>query len=191
MTNVNPGVASSSTNNLVQLMLDISTGIVYAQGVSVGILSSNLKGTTTNDNAPTGYVGEIIVSTVGSGGAQSLTSPSGKTVTSMLLTAGDWDVDGTVDYTFGATTSITLLACGVSDTANTLLAQTGSSNVGTDPNTNLAQPASIPTAQPYSQATPTVRVSIAVSTTIYLVAQATFTASTIAAYGTLRARRVR
>jgi hypothetical protein len=39
--------------------------------------------------------------------------------------------------------------------------------------------------------TPVVRLSLAATTTVYLVSRATFTVSTLKAYGTIRARRVR
>jgi hypothetical protein len=150
-----------------------------------------LLGTGTNDNAAAGHLGEYITSTVASGAAVALATGVAKTVTSISLTAGDWDVRGAVDFTFAATTSYTQIAAGISDANNTLLTQAGTANVGTDPNDVFATPAQVPTALPYSLTTPTVRVSLAATTTIYLIAQATFTVAALSAYGTISARRVR
>jgi len=49
-----------------------------------------LQGTTTNDSAPTGNVGEYVSSVVGNVSAP--TTGQYKDITSISLTAGDWDV---------------------------------------------------------------------------------------------------
>lgn len=53
-------------------------------------------GTTTNDNAATGYIGEYLSSTVLSGSAVSLSGGVAKDITTLALTGGDWDVWGTI-----------------------------------------------------------------------------------------------
>lgn len=141
-------------------------------------------GTITNDNAETGYIGEYVTSTVATGSSVALTTATTANVTSISLTAGDWDVRGAVDFTFGATTSVTNLTGGISQTSATL--------GGQDSFFDFATPAIIPTAAKDSVfPCPTTRISLAATTTIYLVAQGTFTASTLKAYGTLSARRAR
>jgi len=149
-----------------------------------------ISGTNTNDNANPGLLGEFITTATSSPGT-ALTTATGKDVVTVSLTAGDWDVQGTCDYTFGATTNYTQLQCGISDTANTLLSQSGSANVGTDANSNITTTGVVPTALPVNQSTPVVRVLLSGNTTIRLVALATFTVSTLSAFGTIRARRVR
>ena len=126
-----------------------------------------------------------------SGSAVSLTTVTTANVTSISLTAGDWDVSGVVDYTFGATTSYTQLQAGISLTSATLAGQAGGGGLGTDPNVQFATPAQVPTALPYALDIPLTRVSLAATTTVFLVTQATFTVSTLTAFGTIRARRVR
>ena len=157
----------------------------------VGITSAQIKGTGTNDNAAAGAVGELITATVASGAAVVLTTAVPANVTSISLTAGDWDITGVVDYTFAGTTSYTQLLESISLTSATLSSQAGGGGLGTDPNTSFAVPAAIPGALPFTRALPTVRLSIAATTTVFLVAQAAFTVAALSAYGTIRARRAR
>lgn len=153
-------------------------------------LSSNIPGTTTNDSAAAGNVGEFVTATVAVGAAVALTTATTTNVTSISLTAGDWDLSGQVDFNPGATTSITVLQGGVSLTTATLAGQAGGAGLGTDPTLVITQPAAVPVGQVHIQAGP-VRLSISATTTVFLVAQGTFTVSTLAAFGTIRARRVR
>lgn len=159
---------------------------------SLAIAASRLIfGTTTNDSAAAGYVGEYITATVATGAAVVLATTVASNVTSISLTAGDWDVDATVDFNVAATTSITQLQAGISLTTAALAAQTGGGGLGTDPNVSFSQPAEVPTALPDNISTPTVRVSVAATTTVFLVTQCTFTVAGLTAFGTIRARRVR
>ena len=68
--------------------------------------ASGVVGVTTNSNATTGYVGEYISSQVAVASAVALTTATPANVTSISLTAGDWDVDGVIDLNLsGATTT--------------------------------------------------------------------------------------
>src|SRR5882762_10477672 len=141
------------------------------------------RGTATNDSASVGNVGEFVTATVAPG-AVSLGTGVTSNVTSISLTAGDWDVTGVVNYTPTATTSITDLAQGTSSTTATLGAQ--------DTFSQYSTPAQVPgTTTIIDEVVPTNRFSLAVTTTIFLVTNATFTASTLTAGGTIRARRMR
>lgn len=147
-------------------------------------------GSSTNDNAAAGYVGEFVTATVAVGAAVALTTATTANVTSISLTAGDWDISGQVDFTPGATTSITVLQGGFSLTTATITGQAGGAGLGTDPTKITTQVASVPAGQIHTGLLP-VRLSIAATTTVFLVAQGTFTISTLAAFGTIRARRAR
>jgi len=146
--------------------------------------TSGITGTTTNNNANAGAVGEYVQSVLATGSSVTLATGVTSNVTSISLTAGDWDVTGAVDFTFGATTSYTNLIGSVSSTSATI--------GGQDSKFDFETPAAVPTAG--ADATfplPVVRFSLSGTTTVFLVAQGTFTVSTLKAYGTIRARRIR
>lgn len=140
------------------------------------------RGTTTNDNAAAGDVGEYITSQVAANGS-ALTSGATANVTSISLTAGDWDVGGIIDFLPAATTSITELIVGTNTTSATIGAQ--------DTYLQDSFAAEVPGANQTGRVLPTVRWSLASTTTIFLVVFAIFTVSTLNAWGTIRARRVR
>lgn len=169
----NISAAKSGANSDITSM-SVVTQLSTAAGVAV-------RGTNTNDNAAAGFVGEVISSTIASGAAVSLTSTVTANITSISLTAGDWDVSGYVQFTSAATTSITLLAGGVSITSAT---------IATD-SFRIPTAAFVPGAGNIRNTIPTTRVSLAATTTYYLVASATFTVDTLAASGSILARRAR
>lgn len=152
--------------------------------------SSYNVGTTTNDSAAAGVVGEFITSTIAAGAPITLTTATSANITSISLTAGDWDVAAQVTHNAAATTSVTLLQIGISATTATLPTQAGGSGIGTDPLAIFRQAAAVPAGALTTNVGP-VRISLAATTTIYIVANDTFTVAGMTAYGTIRARRVR
>ena len=140
-----------------------------------------LVGTTTNNNAAAGNIGEYVVSTFASGAAVGLTTATPANVTSISLTAGDWDVAGSLGFIPNALTVGTEFQGGASATTATL---------GTEEAT-MVEDTPGAAGQRQRFALPVVRFSLAATTTVFLVAQATFTVNTLGAYGTLRARRIR
>ena len=156
--------------------------VLQVSGVTVS--AGQYPGETTTGSATAGNVGEYIESPLVSGSAVSLTNSTDKTVTSISLTAGDWDVDAQCAFGNAATTSFTIIAASLS-TVN----DTGSSVVGRWNQT--VSSAFVPGGVPVSTVIPPYRFSLSGTTTIYLIAFAAFTISTANAYGLLRARRVR
>lgn len=145
-----------------------------------------LVGTATNDSATAGNIGEEIESVVASGAPISLVSTTPKSVTSLIITAGDWDVWAYIGFNGGATTTVNYLIGSISATNNTLdqtrtrwgsEVPAGATVFNTLANTQFAAGQD--------------RFSVAGNTTIYLVAQASFGTSTCAAFGTIIARRRR
>lgn len=141
--------------------------------------TAGIVGTTTNNSANAGSVGEYVTAT---GTAVALTTATSTNCTSISLTAGDWDVFGAIIFNGNATTSTSVMMAGISTTSATLPAApdlgqffNGSSGV------NVA--ISVPV--------PPVRQTLASTTTVYLVAQSTFTTSTETATCKLQARRRR
>lgn len=154
------------------------------------VASSLVQGTTTNDNAAAGIVGEVMTSTVAIGSAVAETTATPVDVTTLALTAGDWEVSGVVNRVLTATTA-TAYGAAISPTANTVPAQAGGSGVAADSSVTQNAVFGATVTGNYVTIVGPVRVSIAATTTIHLVAADTFSAGTIDVFGTLRARRVR
>ena len=173
-------------NGIYQLLFDLNSGNKWQLLNPFVMQASSIYGTATNNNAAAGYIGEFVTSDIPSGSAVSLVSTTSKTITSISLTAGDWDVFGSVWFTGGATSTVSLLKGGVNTSTNTLPA-----------NELQCVPFIAQTAvtafnvNDVGSAIPTTRLSLASTTTVYLVGQATFGVSTCAGYGLLSARRVR
>lgn len=150
------------------------------------LLNAPLSGVATNSSAAAGIVGQVISSYIAAGSAISLTSPSTSNVTSISLTAGDWDVQGYVAYVAGATTTITQFACGIGQTTATLPTP-GAGN-------SLLQEKFVTPgigAFTYVKNLSPCQISLAATTTIFLVSSSTFATSTMTTYGGIWARRAR
>lgn len=142
--------------------------------------TSGIIGTVTNDNAAAGSVGEYINSNVVSGSPVALVTATAKTVTSISLTAGDWDLSGNICFG-GAPTGFTYCLGGISTTTNVL--PDSSIIASSAPNPfNLVDA---------GFAIPVIRASIASTTVYYLIGKASFTGGTLNAYGLIAARRIR
>jgi hypothetical protein len=148
------------------------------------LVRGQVLGTATNDDAAAGYVGEYISSTILTGAEVALTANTPTNVTSISLTAGDWDVEGLACWTAGSGTQAINALSWVSST---------SASIPTKPNAGamtqmigLTFTNGVPQLPTGSQ-----RVSLSATTTLYLSVFATFSVSTLAAYGFLGARRRR
>lgn len=153
-------------------------------------------GSTTNDTPVAGVIGEVLGPITRVRSAATPINPTGTTVnvcttTSITLTPGDWWVSGVVGFDPAATTNITDLKAAVSKTTGTLPA-TDTTAVPTagEYTAQIASAAYVP-VNDIVIPIPAFRVSVSTNTPIFLVAQATFTVSTIACYGSLFARRAR
>ncbi len=146
-----------------------------------------ILGTQTNNTANVGYVGEIITANLANASATALSNGAAKDITSVSLTAGDWDADGFVFIQPTATTTISFLTGWLSTTSATLPASPP------EPNSGGLFWLTVTFSQGQNQGLPTgtKRFSLATTATLFLSCQCSFAASTNAAYGFLRARRVR
>ena len=183
-----------TSSKLKYLVLGIALAVTVPVGAQlmygVAFNGGGVVGTITNNDATTGNIGEYLSTTVATASAVSLTTATAKDVMTLALTPGDWDVSAMVQHKPAATTSITVLSCSISPTADTMNTQPGGSGIGTDPIVTLGQAAQV-NALEVSQSITPVRVSVAAATTLHLVCKDTFTVSTMGAYGTIRARRMR
>lgn len=155
-----------------------------------GYTGANLVCSATNDDASSTKLGEFISSTLLVASAVTLSTGAAKTVTSVSLTAGDWDVHGNVSFTDGTATSITVTIGSISTTDNTLPA---TSTVGAyfHDRTSAFVPAVGSGLIWKTRPTGEVRLSLSGTTTVYLVAYSEFTVSGQKACGFIGARRSR
>jgi hypothetical protein len=133
----------------------------------------------------TGNVGDVTESTILAASAIGLTTGTAANVTSISLTAGDWDVWGSIFFTPAATTSVTVEIGAISTTSATLPTAPGAGAYDRRVHTAV-----VPN-QIFGMPVGRTRISLSATTTVYLVAQATFTVDTLAAYGYLGASLVR
>lgn len=125
---------------------------------------------------------DYLESSVASGSAVALTTNVAKTITSITISAGDWDVAGHVAFTSAGGASFTIVAGSLS-----LTTDTSSSTLGRWNQTVSA--AFVPGGVPISTVIIPSRFSVASSTQIFLVGFATFTVGTSGGYGLIRARK--
>jgi Pectate lyase superfamily protein len=168
------------TNNIGGSMIPETDASPALGSASKSFLSLFLNG-KAGGNATAGSIGEYVSSAIASGSAVSLTTATAANVTSISLTAGDWDVDGNVNIA-GSTATYTQGVGGISTTSATLPTD------GTEVNSG-AQFTALSVTDGLTL--PRKRVSISSTTTVYLVGKATFSAGTMTAYGSISARRVR
>lgn len=160
-----------------------------ASNISSGTLpaartNGHQNGTATNDNAAAGEVGEYQSILVPTGSPVSLTSGATTNITSLSLTAGDWDVGGNVVFLPAGTT-----------TTSEYHVSTGTTSATLDPNGASGASNAIHTSIPAGQAgilpAGVRRYSFASTTTVFLLCTQTFAVSTMNGSGYLWARRAR
>lgn len=180
---------SAGTNNFT---FPDASGTLLITGTAINSVpsitfssTSGVIGTTTNDNAATGSVGEYVSSSVATN-AVSLSTGTVANVTSISLTAGDWDVYGNLAFTGGASTLTVYTQGAISTTSASL----PSNQFFTGQFYSAAGSAVYATAGS-SFVVPTLRVSIAGTTTVYICAQSGFNTSTTTVGGAIYARRRR
>jgi hypothetical protein len=157
-------------------------GPVIFNGTATFNAAMTLKGTTTNDNAATGMIGEV-VSTTNSGGV-GLTNGAASNIASISLSAGDWDVQGEVWFSVG-TGGAGAVHAGINATSATL---PGSPRIdGSRSTISAALTASSVSVLPLHST----RFSIAAITPVYLVGLAAFGSGAMTASGVIWARRAR
>lgn len=167
-----PGAIGGTTAGSGAFTTLSATGLVTPSS-TVGI-----KGTTAADSAQAGSVGEYVTATAS---GVSLTTSVAANITSVSLTAGDWDISGVVQITAAGSTVVSNAAGGISTTSATLGAL----------GTYWQQGATLPAGANLAYSPPRVRINVSSTTTVFLVALSTFTTSTCSANGVITARRVR
>lgn len=160
---------------------DVSDATVYCNAAR-----GQLPGETSTGSASAGNVGEVISASVASGSAIVLSNATPINITSISLTAGDWDVAGNIYYSTTTTTNITVQIASISQSTGALDTTTlGAIN-------NQRNGGYVPGAGGTTNVlVGPLRISLSGTTTIFLVTQANFTVAGLSGYGILRARRAR
>ncbi len=149
----------------------IVIGATWAQG--------QIPATGGNDNATAGNIGEFISSTAPVGAPVTLAPATPGNVTSISLTAGDWNVAGLISFISPLGTAFQMIA-GISLVSATMPPVDGSAG-------SIAVAYSV---LPASNSLATCRFSLAITTTVFLVGSVAGGGS-VTACGTISARRAR
>ena len=156
-------------------------GSATATSLAFSPTTGGIVGTTVADSAASGYVGEVISSTILAASAISLSNGVNANITSISLTAGDWDVYGNVYFICAGSTILLIAACTISTVSVT--SNDSAYLFQTFPNPIAGNSTGI--------VAPTRRINISSTTTIYLVSGQTFSTSTLTGCGSIYARRMR
>jgi hypothetical protein len=199
---VNNGVSSAANYVMATAAASGSSPTIQAQGSDPNpslVLSGqgtggvSILGYKTGTNVSAGYVGEYICAQVTNGGSPtgcatntstpvSLATNTPVNIASISLTAGDWDVWGSVGFLPAGTTTTQNLQGWIS---------TSSATNPVPPNYGayFYQPISYAAGVAPFMPVGTRQINVSSTTTVYLEAQAGFSVSTMTGYGFLAARR--
>lgn len=150
-------------------------------GTFTPISTNGIAGTATNDNANAGSDGEFLETVVTQGAPVAMVTATPKDLATLSLTAGDWDVEGSVQTVPAGATVTASIQAGFNTVLNTLPVverQQINGVVSTASTTVTA-------------AMPRIRFSLSGAATVRLVAQVAFSVSTLSICGFLNARRPR
>ena len=176
-TSASPTAFSMPSCSASALQYISGTGFVCASAITLSgaftpSQTAGIVGTTTNNNANAGSVGEDVTAT---GSGVSLTSATAANITSVSLTAGDWRCVGVVSYTPAGSTTTSIALSGINTTSATFGA------VNTYQQFTYATSAGGGNAI----AAPLRHLPLASTTTVYLIGYAGFAVSTMTAGGTI------
>ncbi|MDR8394969.1 hypothetical protein NE850_01345 [Paraburkholderia sp. USG1] len=174
------------SNSTIVLQIGSGTHTYYISAPNFNVTGSGvltagggIVGTATNNNASAGNVGEYVQS---NSSGTSLSTGVPATCASLPLSAGDWDVRGTVQFVPAGTTTVSAVFAGISTTSASLGGLTGGE-------TGLQ--ATFATGQQQFVTPRTVRITLASSGTVYLAGSLGFGTSTATCSGWIEARRPR
>jgi hypothetical protein len=176
-------MGSAAASCVVGMNAQIGTFSPSTTGSCATVIPGQSTGTATNDNANAGNIGEYISSTILAGSAVSLSNGAPKDITTVSLTAGDWDCRGDVQSLPGSGTTTAAILGWINTTSATV--PTGSTalfNIGSLPS-NPNQVFAFPVGD--------MRFSLSGTTTVYLSMEAGFSVSTLTGYGSIGCRRAR
>jgi len=166
----NTGVAIPFTATGTDSNITISLDSKGTGGVKV-------KGFSDASAAAAGYVGEVFTSSVAGASGTNIATSTATDLTSITLTAGDWDVYGNVFFT--PTATLTFVAAWVSTTS------------ATTPDVSLRAQMQVAGIASAGLTVPVLRVNVSTSTTVYVSGFVVIASGTCKQSGAIFARRVR
>ncbi len=173
-------VTTTTTGKLIITPTNSSRFTISA--ISIKAVSGGIIGSTTNDLAPPGSVGQFFVSNVAVGSPVTLTtSNTVYDITSIVLTAGTWQVSGSINIASSGGT-ITAEVVGLNTTSATLPVD------GSEVNSGILTTAVSDTD---GITLPPKIFLLSTGTTVYMSAKVTKAAGTITGYGSMTALRIR
>lgn len=179
-------ILNNSTGNAPEFQATGTDTNVAITLRSKGTSGINLKGVSTNSSVSAGYVGEYVSSSI-SGSPVSISTNTSTDLTSISLTAGDWDVWGNINFLSDTNTVVKSVNGWISSTSATLPA-TGTTIARQDyGSTGIVNILS--GGVQCGMAIAPQRFSLASTTTIYISGYAIFTTSTLTMTGFIAARR--
>lgn len=177
-------VGRATTDTLTNKTYDTAgTGNSFKVG-GVPVFVGQYPGDLSTANANAGNIGEYVSAQVLAGSAVALSSGTSANITSISLTAGDWDVWGTIAFNPAGSTTMSNNGGWVSTTSAT---------APTIPNNGAYAGQNFPFSAGTSIIFPVgkMRISLSGTTTVFLSCFSVFAVSTNAAYGFIGARRAR
>lgn len=152
---------------------------------SVPISAGQYPGTTHNDDAAAGNIGEYVPSVIAVGSPVSLVTATPKNITSIALTPGDWNVWAYIGFTGNAATTVTSLEGSLSLTTGTIDSTPGRRG------DQYYGGATVFASLSPQFACGMERVSLNAGASVFLVASAAFATNTCSGFGGIFARRAR
>lgn len=172
-------IVGNSTPTLITPTLGAATATSFDPANDTGII-----GTTTNDDAAAGSVGEYLSSSVLTGSSITLTSTVVSDITSIALTAGDWYLTASVSFDNQTGADLTFRRMGISTVSATIPTDIALNNT-------LIISDDLVAGNGASFVCSGLHASLSGTTTYYLVASATFASGVSKVFGFIGARRVR
>lgn len=162
-----------------------SANVITIAGTGTGDIEFDspvrVKGIAAGTTPLAGYTGEVMSVSVGTGTQVALTSGTYTQIATLALTAGDWDVTGSIGISNSGATTTQVYG------AVTTVAPPGNPGLNGGICVNDYRNWPTLTTMPCG----TVRVNSASVTNVYLVMMASYTAGSCSGWGYMKARRVR
>lgn len=177
---INGGTLGTPSSGVGTNLTSLNASQLSSGTVPAARTNGHQNGTATNDNAAAGEIGEFMSNT---GSNIALTTGTAAQVATVTLTAGDWDVWGSIAFLPAATTTSSTLLGVVS------LTSASASGIASPCTTSMAYAGTAGANQ--SVPVGVCRVSVATNTPVYVNIDAFFAVSTAQGNGTIFARRVR